>query len=145
MDLQRLIDTFNFLDNWEDRYRLLIDMGRELPALPDEARVEANRVDGCTSNVWLETTVSDETPPRMHFTADSDAFIVKGLVAILLKAYSGKTPQEILDTDIESLFDDLGLSQQLTANRRDGFVAMVKQVRNRAQAIQSGGTAATAD
>ena len=144
MDLQRLIDTFHFLDNWEDRYRLLIDMGRDLPALPDEARIEANRVDGCTSNVWLETTVSNETPPRMHFTADSDAFIVKGLVAILLKAYSGKTPQEILDTDIESLFDDLGLSQQLTANRRDGFVAMVKQVRNRAQAVQTGGAAAQA-
>ena len=144
MDLQRLVDTFNFLDNWEDRYRLLIDMGRELPALPEEARIEANRVDGCTSNVWLETTVSDETPPRMHFTADSDAFIVKGLVAILLKAYSGKTPREILDTDIESLFDELGLSQQLTANRRDGFVAMVKQVRNRAQAVQTGGATATA-
>ncbi|KAF0283401.1 SufE family protein [Spiribacter roseus] len=141
MDLQRLIDTFNFLDNWEDRYRLLIDMGRELPELPDEARIEANRVDGCTSNVWLETTVSDEHPPRMFFTADSDAFIVKGLVAILLKAYSGKTPQEILNTDIESLFDDLGLSQQLTANRRDGFVAMVKQVRNRAQAVQADETA----
>ena len=144
MDLQRLIDTFHFLDNWEDRYRLLIDMGRDLPALPDEARIEANRVDGCTSNVWLETTVSDETPPRMHFTADSDAFIVKGLVAILLKAYSGKTPQEILDTDIESLFDDLGLSQQLTANRRDGFVAMVKQVRNRAQAVQTDSAGAPA-
>lgn len=137
MDLQRLIDTFHFLDSWEDRYRLLIDMGRELPALPEHARIEANRVDGCTSNVWLETTVSDDTPPRMTFTADSDAFIVKGLVAILLKAYSGKTPDEILDTDIESLFDDLGLSQQLTANRRDGFVAMVKQIRQRAQAVKA--------
>lgn len=144
MDLQRLVDTFNFLDSWEDRYRLLIDMGRDLPALPEQARIEANRVDGCTSNVWLETTVSDDTPPRMFFSADSDAFIVKGLVAILLKAYSGKTPQEILDTDIESLFDELGLSQQLTANRRDGFVAMVKQVRNRAQAVQADGAATEA-
>jgi cysteine desulfuration protein SufE len=137
MDLQRLIDTFNFLDNWEDRYRLLIDMGRKLPEFPDESRIEANRVDGCTSNVWLETTVSDDKPPRIFFSADSDAFIVKGLVAILLEAYSGKTPQEILDTDIESLFNDLGLAQQLTANRRDGFVSMVKEVRNRARAAQA--------
>ncbi|MDR9406516.1 MAG: SufE family protein [Spiribacter sp.] len=137
MDLQRLIDTFNFLDNWEDRYRLLIDMGRKLPEFPDESRIEANRVDGCTSNVWLETTVSDDNPPRIFFSADSDAFIVKGLVAILLEAYSGKTPQEILDTDIESLFNELGLAQQLTANRRDGFVSMVKEVRNRARAAQA--------
>jgi len=137
MDLPRLIDTFNFLDNWEDRYRLLIDMGRKLPEFPDESRIEANRVDGCTSNVWLETTVSDDNPPRIFFSADSDAFIVKGLVAILLEAYSGKTPQEILDTDIESLFNELGLAQQLTANRRDGFVSMVKEVRNRARAAQA--------
>jgi cysteine desulfuration protein SufE len=137
MDLQRLIDTFNFLDNWEDRYRLLIDMGRKLPEFPDESRIEANRVDGCTSNVWLETTVSDDNPPRIFFSADSDAFIAKGLVAILLEAYSGKTPQEILDTDIESLFNELGLAQQLTANRRDGFVSMVKEVRNRARAAQA--------
>ncbi len=135
MDLDRLVETFEFLDNWEDRYRLLIDMGRDLPALPEEARVDANRVEGCTSNVWLETTVTDDTPPKLYFRADSDAFIVKGLVAILLKAYSGKTPQEILELDIDSLFDRLGLAQQLTANRRDGFVAMVGKMRSWAQAL----------
>lgn len=137
MDIQRLVDTFNFLDNWEDKYRVLIDMGRKLPEFPDESRTEANRVDGCTSNVWLETRVTDDTPPRIYFSADSDAFIVKGLVAILLEAYSGKTAQEILDTDIESLFDELGLAQQLTANRRDGFVSMVKAVRTQALATQA--------
>lgn len=137
MDIQRLVDTFNFLDNWEDKYRVLIDMGRKLPEFPDESRTEANRVDGCTSNVWLETHVTDDTPPRIYFSADSDAFIVKGLVAILLEAYSGKTAREILDTDIESLFDELGLAQQLTANRRDGFVSMVKAVRAQALAAQA--------
>lgn len=128
MELQDLVDTFEFLDDWEDRYRLLIDMGRDLPEFPDEARIEANRVDGCTSNVWLITDVEDTTPPRLHFRADSDAFIVKGLVAILLKAYSGRTPQEIMKTDIEGLFNQLGLSKQLTPNRRDGFFAMVKRI-----------------
>ncbi|MFV8833456.1 SufE family protein [Aquisalimonas sp.] len=128
MELQDLVDTFEFLDDWEDRYRLLIDMGRDLPDFPDEARTEANRVDGCTSNVWLITDVEDGSPPRLHFRADSDAFIVKGLVAILLKAYSGRTPQEIMDTDIEGLFNQLGLGKQLTPNRRDGFFAMVKRI-----------------
>jgi len=135
MDLQRLVDTFEFLDNWEDRYRLLIDLGRDLPEFPDDARIEANRVDGCTSNVWLITDPSGDTPPRLHFKADSDAFIVKGLVAILMKAYSGKTPDEIMALDIEGLFDQLGLGQQLTPNRRDGFVAMVKTIRGQAQAL----------
>jgi len=135
MDLQRLVDTFEFLDNWEDRYRLLIDLGRDLPEFPDDARIEANRVDGCTSNVWLVTDPSGDTPPRLHFKADSDAFIVKGLVAILMKAYSGKTPDEIMALDIEGLFDQLGLGQQLTPNRRDGFVAMVKTIRGQAQAL----------
>ncbi|WP_290648640.1 SufE family protein [Aquisalimonas sp.] len=128
MELQDLVDTFEFLDDWEDRYRLLIDMGRELPEFPEQARTEANRVNGCTSNVWLVTEVENANPPRLHFRADSDAFIVKGLVAILLKAYSGRTPQEILETDIEGLFNQLGLSKQLTPNRRDGFFAMVKRI-----------------
>lgn len=137
MDLQRIADTFEMLDDWEDRYSLLIDLGRKLPEFPEAARTEENRVEGCTSNVWLLTRVTDDQPPRIEFQADSDAFIVKGLVAILLKAYSGKTAEEILDMDIESLFNELGLAQQLTPNRRDGFVAMVKRMRAEAQAIQS--------
>lgn len=137
MDLQRIADTFEMLDDWEDRYSLLIDLGRKLPEFPASARNEENRVEGCTSNVWLLTQITDDQPPRIEFQADSDAFIVKGLVAILLKAYSGKTAQEILDMDIESLFNELGLAQQLTPNRRDGFVAMVKRMRAEAQAIRS--------
>ncbi|MFO7859310.1 MAG: SufE family protein [Ectothiorhodospiraceae bacterium] len=128
MELQELVDTFEFLDDWEERYRFLIDMGRQLPEFPEEARTESNRVDGCTSNVWLVTEVEGGEPPHLHFRADSDAFIVKGLVAILLKAYSGRTPGEILDTDLADLFDRLGLSKQLTPNRRDGFFAMVRRI-----------------
>ncbi len=134
MDLQRLVDTFEFLNNWEDRYQLLIDLGEDLPPFPEEERTEDNRVEGCTSNVWLVSETGEEQPPRLHFQADGDAFIVKGLVAILMKTYSGKTAQEILELCIEGLFERLGLGQQLTPNRHDGFVAMVKQIRARAQA-----------
>jgi len=141
MELQRLVDTFEFLDNWEDRYRLLIDLGKDLPEFPESEKTEENRVDGCVSNVWLLSDVNQGEPPRLEFKADSDAFIVKGLVAILLKAYSGRTPEEILEVDIEDLFNRLGLAQQLTPNRRDGFVAMVKEMRSRAQALRAEGHA----
>ncbi|MCC5809964.1 MAG: SufE family protein [Ectothiorhodospiraceae bacterium] len=129
MRLDELVENFEFLDNWEERYRLLIDLGRQLPPLPPEAQVEANRVEGCTSNVWLIHDIKPGNPPRLEFQADSDAFIVKGLIAIILMAYSGRTPEEIQATDIENLFHQLGLSQQLTPNRRNGFFAMVERIR----------------
>ena len=128
MTIDDLVDNFEFLDSWEERYRLLIDMGRELPEFPDEARTESNRVEGCTSNVWLIHEVEPGAPPRIRFSADSDAFIVKGLIAIILLAYSGRTPEEIRNTDIEALFTRLGLAQQLTPNRRNGFFAMVERI-----------------
>lgn len=133
MQIDELIDNFEFLDNWEERYRLLIDMGRQLPEIPDEARVEENRVEGCTSNVWLIHQREAGPPPRLHFRADSDAFIVKGLIAIILMAYSGRTPEEIRQTDIEALFARLGLEQQLTPNRRNGFFAMVERIQDLAE------------
>jgi cysteine desulfuration protein SufE len=128
MAIDELIENFEFLDSWEERYRLLIDMGRQLPEIPDEARVEDNRVEGCTSNVWLIHELEAGSPPRLHFKADSDAFIVKGLIAIILMAYSGRTPDEIRETDIAALFTRLGLEQQLTPNRRSGFFAMVERI-----------------
>lgn len=128
MQIDELIENFEFLDNWEDRYRLLIDMGRQLPELPDEARIEDNRVEGCTSNVWLIHDLEPGNPPRLHFRADSDAFIVKGLIAIILMAYSGRTPDEIRETDIAGLFGQLGLERQLTPSRRNGFFAMVERI-----------------
>jgi cysteine desulfuration protein SufE len=129
MQLDDLVENFEFLDNWEERYRLLIDLGRQLPELPPEAQVEDNRVEGCTSNVWLIHEVEPGNPPRLVFRADSDAFIVKGLIAIILMAYSGRTPEEIQATDIAGLFEKLGLEQQLTPNRRNGFFAMVERIR----------------
>lgn len=128
MTVDDLIESFEFLDNWEDRYRLLIDMGRELPDFPEDARTEDNRVEGCTSNVWLIHELEPGSSQRLHFRADSDAFIVKGLIAIILLAYSGRTAEEIRQTDIEALFTRLGLEQQLTPNRRNGFFAMVERI-----------------
>lgn len=128
MTVDDLEESFEFLDNWEDRYRLLIDMGRELPEFPEDARTEDNRVEGCTSNVWLIHDLEPGSPARIRFRADSDAFIVKGLIAIILLAYSGRTAEEIRQTDIEALFTRLGLEQQLTPNRRNGFFAMVERI-----------------
>ncbi len=137
MQLDEVVESFEFLDNWEDRYRLLIDLGRELPEFPDEARTEDFRVEGCVSNVWLVHDVESGSPPRLTFRADSDAFIVKGLIALILMAYSGRTPAEIRETDIEGLFRKLGLEQQLTPNRRNGFFSMVERIRQIAEQAQA--------
>jgi cysteine desulfuration protein SufE len=129
MEIDELVDTFEFLDNWEDRYRLLIDLGRQLPAFPEAARRDEYRVEGCTSQVWLTHEVIPGPPRQLRFQADSDAFIVKGLIAIILMAYSGRSADEINATDIEGLFGRLGLEQQLSPNRRNGFFAMVERIR----------------
>lgn len=123
-----LVEAFDYLDSWEERYRLLIELGRELPAFPDSARCEANRVEGCTSQVWLLAGQSSDEPPRLTLQADSDAFIVKGLIAIILAAYSGRTGDEIRSVDIQGLFERLGLGQHLSPNRRNGFFAMVERI-----------------
>ncbi len=128
MDLNELKETFEFIDDWEERYRILIDLGRQLPEFPEAERTEANRVDGCTSNVWLVCRRDESDPQRLIFLADSDAFIVKGLIALVLMAYSGATPEEIQDTDIRDLFRQLGLERNLSPNRRDGFYAMVDRI-----------------
>ncbi len=128
MDLQELLETFELVDQWDERYRILIDLGRSLPEFPAEARTEDNRVEGCTSNVWLIHETTDDEPPRHMFRADSDAFIVKGLIAIVLMAYSGRTQEEISTTNIREIFSQLGLEQNLSPNRRDGFYAMVGRI-----------------
>jgi cysteine desulfuration protein SufE len=129
MQIDELIETFEFLTDWEDRYRVLIDLGRQLPELPESEKTEANRVQGCTSKVWLIPLVQPGDPPIVEFRADSDSHIVKGLLAIILTTYSGKTPQQILATDIEEIFRRLGLQQNLTPNRRSGFYATVERIK----------------
>lgn len=129
LDLQTLGENFELLGAWEDRYRYLIDLGRELPPMPEDEKTEANKVRGCMSQVWLQVDASDDGVPRYYFRGDSDAHIVKGLIAVLFAAYSGKTAEEIGEVDIHAEFDKLGLSNHLSMNRRNGFFAMVERIR----------------
>lgn len=128
MDIETLADNFELLGPWEERYRYLIDLGRQLQPMDEADKVDANKVRGCMSQVWLTHTVSDETPARFHFQGDSDAHIVKGLVALLFMAYSGKTAEEIRNLDIKDVFGRLGLESHLSMNRRNGFYAMVERI-----------------
>jgi cysteine desulfuration protein SufE len=126
MTLEELQASFALMDSWEDRYGLIIDLGRQLTPLPEEAYCEANKVRGCLSQVWM--TAEPEEGDHIQILGDSDAHIVKGLVAILLLIYSGKTPAEIAAVDIHALFSELGLEQHISANRRSGLVAMVERI-----------------
>ncbi|MDX9688601.1 MULTISPECIES: SufE family protein [Halopseudomonas] len=126
-----ILDSLSFFDSWEDRYKYIIDLGRELPPLDEQARVEQNMVRGCQSQVWL---TSRNEGGRLYFDADSDAFIVKGLLAVVLAAYNGRTPEEILAFDIEDYFSRLNLLKHLSVTRGNGLRAMVKRIRDTAQA-----------
>ena len=134
-DIEEILSNFEFLEDWEERYRYLIELGRLMAPLPDEARTEANRVKGCASQVWLETRVDNGNgEPRLMWRGDSDAHIVRGLVALMLALYSGRTASEVLSTDAIAIFRDLGLSEHLTPQRSNGVRAMVERIRHDASA-----------
>ncbi len=127
---QELVEAFEMFDNWEDRYRFLIDLGKKLPPLPEGARVEENLVHGCQSSVWMiaePKREADET--RIDFLADSDSTIVRGLIAILRNIYSGQTPRDILQFDIDALLRRIELDQHLSLGRRNGLAGMVNRVK----------------
>ena len=126
-----IIENFTLLEEWDDRYRYVIELGRALPALPDSEHTEANKVRGCASQVWLITHVKKDgaAGPVLTFEGDSDAHIVRGLVAILIALYSGKHAQEILATDAIALFDRIGLRDGLTPQRSNGVRSMVERLR----------------
>ena len=129
-----IIDNFALLDEWDDRYRYVIELGRGMDPLPDIHRCDANKVPGCASQVWLGTSARFEhEPPVLHFCGDSDAHIVRGLVAILLAVVSGKPADQILAADPIALFDRLGLREHLTPQRSNGFRSMVTRIRADAQ------------
>jgi cysteine desulfuration protein SufE len=136
-DLETIVETFDLLDDWEERYRYLIDLGRDLPPFPDAERRDERLVPGCMSRVWMLSQVEPGAPPHLTFLADSDAHLVKGLIAVLLAAYSGKTPAEIAALDIEALFTKLGLSEHLSTNRRNGFFSMVERIKREAASAQA--------
>jgi cysteine desulfuration protein SufE len=131
-----IVDDFALLDEWDDRYRYVIELGRALPPMPDSAHTDANKVQGCASQVWLTSHVAPNGPqgPVLTFEGDSDAHIVRGLVAILIALYSGKGAREILATDALDLFDRIGLRENLTPQRSNGLRSMVERIRTEANA-----------
>lgn len=137
--IDEIVENFSFLDDWDDRYRYLIELGRTLDPLPDEARTDANKVRGCASQVWVETLVDrTEREPVLRFRGDSDAHIVRGLVALVLALYSGKTASEIAATDAMELFRSLGLAEHLTPQRSNGVRSMVERIRRDARTALEG-------
>ncbi len=136
MQLDDIISNFDYLEEWEDRYRYLIELGRTLEILPEDAYTEENKVRGCASQVWLETkrVVDADGKLILRFRGDSDAHIVRGLVALVLALYSDHTPADILATDAMPLFEKLGLAAHLTPQRANGLRAMVDRIKSQAQA-----------
>lgn len=134
--IDEIVDNFSLLDEWDDRYRYVIELGRTLAPLPEAEHNETNKVRGCASQVWLVTHVKPDgsAGPELTFEGDSDAHIVRGLIAILLAFYSGKNAREILSTDALALFDSLGLRENLTPQRSNGLRAMVERIRADADA-----------
>jgi cysteine desulfuration protein SufE len=140
MTLEKIISDFEFLDEWEDRYRYIIELGRTLEPLSEQDRSDRNKVQGCASQVWLATKIEPDNAsdaPRIFFSGDSDAHIVRGLVAILFAIYSGKTASDILNTDAHKVFRDLGLGEHLTPQRSNGFVSMVNRIQSDARMATS--------
>ena len=124
--LENLLSDFEILDEWEDRYKYVIELGHMLPELPEDYRNPANKVQGCASQVWLHSEIRDG---KMQLIGDSDALIVKGLIAILLSVYQDKSPAEMLDIDARATLDKLGLQEHLTSQRSNGLFSMVERIR----------------
>jgi cysteine desulfuration protein SufE len=135
MTIDEIRDNFELLEEWDDRYRYVIELGRTLKPLPEEGHSPENKVQGCVSQVWLSKQVDRESggEPRLNYLGDSDAHIVRGLIAILLTLYSGQTPKHILATDAIKVFDEFGFRQHLTPQRSNGLRAMVERIRNDAR------------
>jgi cysteine desulfuration protein SufE len=134
--LDEIVDNFSLLEDWDDRYRYVIELGRALSPLAERDRTEANKVQGCASQVWLATTVhpNGQGGPVLTFCGDSDAHIVRGLIAILFAMFSGQQARAILSTDAIAVFERLGLREHLTPQRSNGFRSMVERIRTDAQA-----------
>jgi cysteine desulfuration protein SufE len=140
MTIDEITDNFSVLDDWDDRYRYVIELGRALAPFPEAARTLSNKVQGCASQVWLTTGVerNGAAGPVLRFAGDSDAHIVRGLIAILFAVYSDKPAQEILDIDALALFDRLGLREHLTPQRSNGLKSMVGRIRTDARDALAG-------
>ena len=142
MSIENIRSDFALLDDWEDRYRYLIELGRELAPLPDSLRNDANKVRGCASQVWLASATrrnGTDVRPVLELQGDSDAHIVRGLIAVLFALFDGKTAEDILRIDAPAVFAELGLKEHLTPQRSNGFFSMVERIRNDARALATAG------
>ncbi len=137
MTLEKLISNFELLGDWEERYGYLIDLGRKLPGLSEAEKSEENRVHGCQAMVWMIMEADPEHPGALRFRADSDAFIVRGLIAVLQLIFNGRTPEEILAADAKSVLGKLGLDSHLSPTRKNGLFAMVERIRTLARSMPS--------
>jgi cysteine desulfuration protein SufE len=135
MAIDEIIENFSLLEEWDDRYRYVIELGKTLAPLSERDRGEANKVQGCASQVWLATVVrpNGADGPVLNFTGDSDAHLVRGLIAILFALFSGRHAREILATDANAIFEQLGLREHLTPQRSNGFRSMVERIRSDAR------------
>ena len=131
MDVQALKDTFEFFDDWEDKYRFVIDLGKDLPSLSESERIDENIIRGCQSQVWLVHEIKENT---LHFAMDSDAHIVRGLISIVLIALNNRSANDIFATHIEALFEELQLLSHLSATRGNGLRAMIQRIQQIAAA-----------
>ena len=140
MKLDEIVDNFELLDDWDERYRYLIELGRELEPMPDAAHNEANKVRGCASQVWVDAELRAGAggEQRLHLRGDSDAHIVRGLITVVFALYSDRTPAEIIATEAQPVFERLGLSQHLTPQRSNGVRAMVNRIKADAQQAAAG-------
>jgi len=137
--IDEIVENFALLEEWDDRYRYVIELGRTLAPLPENEHIDANKVQGCASQAWLVTHVKPDgaAGPVLTFDGDSDAHIVRGLIAILFALYSGKAARDIIATDALALFDRIGLRENLTPQRSNGLRAMVERIRAEANAAQA--------
>lgn len=135
MTIDEIRENFSLLDEWDDRYRYVIELGRTLAPMPEEEHSAVNKVQGCASQVWLSRKIdrAGNGEPRLHYLGDSDAHIVRGLIAILLTLYSDRTPKEILATDAAAIFDEFGFREHLTPQRSNGFRSMIERIRSDAR------------
>ena len=132
--IQELVDEFALLPDWEERISHVIELARSLEPLDESERVEANRVRGCASQVWLVSERRAEAPEKLYFRGESDAHLVRGEIAMLMRVFSDRTPAEILSVDPQALFERLGLKEALTAQRSNGLFAMIKRIQDEARA-----------
>ncbi|WP_233861290.1 SufE family protein [Tenacibaculum piscium] len=130
---EEIIDEFSMFDDWMERYEYIIDLGKSLPIINETYKLDENLIKGCQSKVWLYSELKNDT---IHFTADSDAILTKGIVALLLRVYSNQTPQEILNADTKFI-DEIGLKEHLSPTRANGLVSMIKQIKMYAIVQQS--------